>query len=189
MSLLARYVDFQHGFTSRVIQSCLLSDQLGRQSSQLRRSTKAIQCQWLSFLRSSHYTTAANSANVIHDCDPEQFYQYTSGRWLWNEKYQLARRYVEFDLPGLLKVSAQAIGARRCVEVKKLPEGNFNKVFSLTMDDGRKLIAKIPNPNAGRPHYTTASEVATMDYVRALFSARKLINVDPRSCCRFAMFS
>ncbi|KAF2995261.1 hypothetical protein E8E13_003826 [Curvularia kusanoi] len=34
------------------------------------------------------------------------------------------------------------------------------------MDDGRELIAKIPNPNAGRAHYTTASEVATMDYVR-----------------------
>ncbi|KAI3072248.1 hypothetical protein CBS147353_6157 [Aspergillus niger] len=26
--------------------------------------------------------------------------------------------------------------------------------------------SKVPNPNAGRPHYTTASEVATMDFVR-----------------------
>ncbi|KAH9868328.1 hypothetical protein J1614_007400 [Plenodomus biglobosus] len=34
------------------------------------------------------------------------------------------------------------------------------------MDDGRELIAKLPNPNAGAPHLTTASEVATMDYVR-----------------------
>jgi hypothetical protein len=24
----------------------------------------------------------------------------------------------------------------------------------------------VPNPNAGRPHYTTANEVATMDFVR-----------------------
>jgi hypothetical protein len=189
MSLLARCAGSQHEFTSRAIQSCLLLNQLLGQSSQLHRSAKAIQFQWPLFLQSSHYITAANSAKVLHDCDAEHFHKYTSGRWLWNEKYQLARRYVKFDLPGLLKVSAQAIGARRCVEVKKLPEGNFNKVLSLTMDDGRKLIAKIPNPNAGRPHYTTASEVATIDYVRALCPVRKLTNVDPRKCSRFAMFS
>ncbi|KAH8726478.1 kinase-like domain-containing protein [Phaeosphaeriaceae sp. PMI808] len=108
----------------------------------------------------------SHDANILPDCDVEQFYQYTSGRWLWNGKYQFARRYVEFDLPGLLQVSAQAIGARSCVKVEKLPEGYFSKVFLITMDDGRELIAKLPNPNAGRPHFTTASEAATMDYVR-----------------------
>ncbi|KAL5396250.1 hypothetical protein PMIN03_012976 [Paraphaeosphaeria minitans] len=109
----------------------------------------------------------SHDADILRDCDVQQFYKYTSGRWLWNEKYQLARRYVEFDLPGLLQVSAQAIGARSCVKVEKLPEGNFSKVFLIAMDDGRELIAKLPNPNAGRPHFTTASEAATMDYVRA----------------------
>ncbi|KAI8939218.1 hypothetical protein NX059_005046 [Plenodomus lindquistii] len=107
----------------------------------------------------------SRDTEVIRDCDVQQFYKYTSGRWLWNEEYQLARRYVEFDLPGLLQVSAQAIGARSCVKVDKLPEGNFSKVFLMTMDDGRELIAKLPNPNAGPPHFTTASEAATMDYV------------------------
>jgi hypothetical protein len=98
--------------------------------------------------------------------DVQQFYKYTSGRWLWNEKDQFARRYVEFDLQGLLQVSAQALGARSCVKVEKLPEGNFNKVLLVTMDDGWELIAKIPNPNAGTPHFTTASKAATMEYVR-----------------------
>jgi len=107
----------------------------------------------------------SRDTDVLRNYDVEQFYKYTSGRWLWNEKDQLARRYVEFDLPGLLKVSAQAIGARSCVKIEKLPEGNFNKVFLITMDDGRELIAKLPNPNAGQPHFTTASEAATMDYV------------------------
>ncbi|KAF1953419.1 hypothetical protein CC80DRAFT_569370 [Byssothecium circinans] len=108
----------------------------------------------------------SHDANIRQDCNVEQFYKYTSGRWLWNEKYRLARRYVEFNLLGLLQVSAQAIGARSCVKVEKLPSGNFSKVFLISMDDGRELIAKLPNPNAGRPHFTTASEVATMDYVR-----------------------
>ncbi|KAF1967046.1 hypothetical protein BU23DRAFT_592829 [Bimuria novae-zelandiae CBS 107.79] len=108
----------------------------------------------------------SHDADILQDCDVQQFYKYTSGRWLWNEEYQLARRYVEFDLPGLLQVSAQAIEARSCVKFEKLPEGNFSKVFLIAMDDGRELIAKLPNPNAGRPHFTTASEAATMDYVR-----------------------
>ncbi|KAH7364833.1 kinase-like domain-containing protein [Rhexocercosporidium sp. MPI-PUGE-AT-0058] len=108
----------------------------------------------------------SHEVDILRDCDVAQFYKYTSGRWLWNEQYHLSRRYVEFDLPGLLHVSAQAIGASSCVKVEKLPEGNFSKVFLITMDDDRELIAKLPNPNAGQPHFMTASEAATMDYVR-----------------------
>ncbi|ORY16031.1 hypothetical protein BCR34DRAFT_640576 [Clohesyomyces aquaticus] len=48
----------------------------------------------------------------------------------------------------------------------KLHEGNFNKMFLITGDGGRELVAKIPNPNVGQTHFTTASEVATMDHVR-----------------------
>jgi hypothetical protein len=35
----------------------------------------------------------------------------------------------------------------------------------LTMNDGSRVVAKVPNPNAGLPHLTTASEVATMAFV------------------------
>ncbi|KAL3443043.1 kinase-like domain-containing protein [Aspergillus insuetus] len=34
------------------------------------------------------------------------------------------------------------------------------------MRDGKELVVKIPNPNAGPAHSTTASEVATMQYVK-----------------------
>ncbi|KAL5362812.1 hypothetical protein BJX96DRAFT_109240 [Aspergillus floccosus] len=33
------------------------------------------------------------------------------------------------------------------------------------MDDGCEIIAKLPKFNAGRPYFTTASKVATMDFV------------------------
>lgn len=66
---------------------------------------------------------------------------------------------------GLVMVAVKATGSKSCANITKLPEGNFNKVFLITMDDGIEIIAKLPNPNAGRPHFTTASEVATMDYV------------------------
>ncbi|KAJ6186450.1 hypothetical protein N7519_007751, partial [Penicillium mononematosum] len=100
------------------------------------------------------------------DCDEDTVYHYTSGRWLWNEKEQLSRRYVKFNLAELVNIATHATGSKSCVEVQKLPEGNFSKVFLLTMDDGKEVIAKLPNPNAGPQYFTTASEVATMDYVR-----------------------
>ena len=33
------------------------------------------------------------------------------------------------------------------------------------MDNGVEVLAKIPNPNAGSAFYTTASEVATRNFV------------------------
>jgi hypothetical protein len=47
----------------------------------------------------------------------------------------------------------------------KLAEGGYNKVFRLSMNDGKIVIARIPNPNAGPAFFTTASEVATMEFV------------------------
>ena len=51
------------------------------------------------------------------------------------------------------------------VKVLKLPEGLHNKGFLLTMDNGVEVFAKLPNPNAGPAHYTTACEVATREFV------------------------
>ncbi|KAG5295147.1 hypothetical protein I7I48_11923 [Histoplasma ohiense] len=42
----------------------------------------------------------------------------------------------------------------------------YNKNFVLTMDVGQTVIAKVPNPNAGISYFTTAIEVATVDFVR-----------------------
>ena len=36
------------------------------------------------------------------------------------------------------------------------------------MDDEKTIIARIPNPNSGPSFYTTASEVATTEFVRPL---------------------
>ena len=38
----------------------------------------------------------------------------------------------------------------------------------MTMDDGTEIIAKLPNPNAGPSYLTTASEVATHEFVSLL---------------------
>nr|ADI24944.1 unknown [Penicillium aethiopicum] len=45
-------------------------------------------------------------------------------------------------------------------------EGGFSKALTVRTLDGGEYIVKIPCPNAGRPMYCTASEVAVLDFVR-----------------------
>ncbi|WEW56950.1 hypothetical protein PRK78_002409 [Emydomyces testavorans] len=108
----------------------------------------------------------ATHQNILGCASEDDFFAYRAQRWMWNEPLQLQRRYVGFNLNGLIQVAVQAAGGNvTCTNITKLPEGNFNKVFMMTMSNGQQLIVKIPNPNAGRKHYTTASEVATMNYL------------------------
>jgi hypothetical protein len=51
------------------------------------------------------------------------------------------------------------------VKLLKCIEGQYNKAFLMTMDNGAEVLARIPNPNAGPAFYTTASEVATRHFV------------------------
>lgn len=96
--------------------------------------------------------------------DQDGLFRYTSGRWLINEEHQQKQRYVNFNISNLCSQAAALFGpGTKCVHIVKL-EGNFNKAFLLTMDDGNEVIAKIPCPNAGTPLLTTASEVATLKF-------------------------
>lgn len=69
----------------------------------------------------------------------------------------------------LQRIAAGSIGANKCISMMKLAEGSYNKTFYLIMDNGSTVIARIPHPIAGPKYYTTASEVATMDFVRYQF--------------------
>lgn len=82
-----------------------------------------------------------------------------------DEAENLQRREIRFDLNKLARVAADSVGTAQCISIKKYPDGMFNKAFLLSMEDGREVVAKVPNPNAGVPHFTTASEVATMEFV------------------------
>lgn len=95
----------------------------------------------------------------------DEFFKFTRGRFIVDEAENLRKREIRFDLNRLASVAAESVGAARCISIKKYPDGMFNKAFLMSMDDGREVIAKVPNPNAGVPHFTTASEVATMDFV------------------------
>ncbi|KAJ5348440.1 phosphotransferase enzyme family protein [Penicillium brevicompactum] len=96
----------------------------------------------------------------------DEFFKFTRGHFIVDEAENLRKREIRFDLNKLASVAADSVGATQCISIKKYPGGMFNKAFLMSMDDGQEVIAKVPNPNAGVPHFTTASEVATMDFAR-----------------------
>lgn len=100
--------------------------------------------------------------------DMDALFRYTSGRWLWNERMQMEARCRHFDVPSLQQAACQAVGAKQCISLKKIGEGNHNKAYRLEMEDGQRVIAKIPHPNAGPNVLTTTSEVATMEFARTI---------------------
>ncbi len=82
-----------------------------------------------------------------------------------NEEFEMSQRYVPFNMDKLAQVAASAVNSTYCVAIEKYPDGQYTKAFLMTMEDGKQVVAKVPNPNAGQVHFTTASEVATMQFV------------------------
>jgi hypothetical protein len=82
-----------------------------------------------------------------------------------NEQHELAQRHRTFNVRELAQHAARVVKADRCLSIKKYPDGMYNRVLLLSMDNEKEVVAKIPNPNSGQPHFTTTSEVATMKFV------------------------
>ncbi|KAI1831050.1 hypothetical protein DTO013E5_6287 [Penicillium roqueforti] len=106
----------------------------------------------------------------------DEFFKFTRSRFLVDEAENLRRREIKFNLNRLASVAADSIGAAQCISIIKYPDGMFNKTFLMTMEDGREVVAKVPNPNSGIPHFTMASEFATTDFV-GLFETRSTPNL------------
>ena len=108
-----------------------------------------------------------------HHCNPlEKFdislgldpHAYTSGRWLHRERLELDLRYIKFDFHSLCRHIVQICpGATSIVSYEK-KEGGFNRVFLFVLDNGKRIVAKIPFSLAGPPRLATNSEVATIKY-------------------------
>jgi hypothetical protein len=77
----------------------------------------------------------------------------------------MLQRHVRFNVNEPARCAAEAVGAESCVGISKYPDGMYNKSMLLTINNSSQVVAKVPNLNASLPHFTTASEVATMDFV------------------------
>ncbi len=95
----------------------------------------------------------------------ESFFRFTRGRFVCNEELEMSQRYVHFNMDKLAQIAASTVDSRCCVAIEKYPDGQYSKAFLMKMEDGKQVVAKVPNPNAGQSQLTTASEVATMEFV------------------------
>ncbi|KAF2278274.1 kinase-like protein [Westerdykella ornata] len=104
--------------------------------------------------------------NLEHD---RELFEYTSGRWLYNESLRLAERRLVFNVDELKKAAANAMNmsVSDIANFSKLAEGGFNRVFEISMKDGSSILARLPYPSTIPRRLAVASEVATLDFVRA----------------------
>ncbi|KAL8868871.1 MAG: hypothetical protein Q9174_004698 [Haloplaca sp. 1 TL-2023] len=93
-----------------------------------------------------------------------KLYEYTNGRFLHDEKRQLASRHLKFDLTNLCNEACRVTNGSTVQNIEKM-EGGFSKALLMTMSNGKEIIAKLPCPNAGRSMYSTASEAAVLEYL------------------------
>ena len=75
---------------------------------------------------------------------------------------------MKFNVEALQHVVETSVGKEhgRVVSMKKLAEGGFNRIFDLVLQDGFEVIAKIPYHIAKPDYFATASEAATLAFLR-----------------------
>jgi aminoglycoside phosphotransferase (APT) family kinase protein len=88
---------------------------------------------------------------------------------LFNEELRLKERYVEFNVEASKAAASASLAHQHgsVTNIFKLGEGGFNRVFTLTMEDGFDVIAKIPYHIAVPEYFATASEAATLTFLRS----------------------
>ncbi|KAL4071198.1 hypothetical protein V8B97DRAFT_2047223 [Scleroderma yunnanense] len=95
----------------------------------------------------------------------ESIYHHTSGHWLCNDREHHGARSVTFNIAAFCRLAAEAAGAKDVTDMVKINE-SLNRVFLVRFDTGYEAIARFPTSLAGPPHLATASEVATIDFLR-----------------------
>ncbi|KAK2732004.1 Phosphotransferase enzyme [Myotisia sp. PD_48] len=123
-----------------------------------------------SLLRPVHVRkfTAGHAARIALGSNSNQdFYSYTSGRFLYNEDIRLRERHVEFNVAALKEVVSRHTGGGRVMNFRKLSEGGFNRVFLVTLENDLRVVVKIPYHIYVPKKYATASEVATLSFLRS----------------------
>ncbi|KDQ11898.1 hypothetical protein BOTBODRAFT_162342 [Botryobasidium botryosum FD-172 SS1] len=109
--------------------------------------------------------------NSDHPPGAESLLSCTVWRWLNNEATQRSLRRLDFNMQALCDAGAKAVGATECETITLLGEGGMDRLFSLYMNNGVEVVARLPFPIAGPQHLMTRSEVATMDFLRTRFNA------------------
>ncbi|KAF2489925.1 hypothetical protein BU16DRAFT_553217 [Lophium mytilinum] len=98
--------------------------------------------------------------------DPLDPYAYTSGRWLRRDKLERESRFITFDFDALCARVIECSHGAASIKSYEKKEGGFNRVFIFTLDNAKRVVARLPFKLAGPTRLTTGSEVATIRYLQ-----------------------
>ncbi|KAG2022009.1 hypothetical protein GB937_004103 [Aspergillus fischeri] len=98
--------------------------------------------------------------NYITKSDSDLF-NYTSGRWIYNETLRLLERQLFFNVAQLNRIASASIGRpeQDVTCFRKLAEGGYSRAFEITMRDGTQVVARLPYPS-------TEPRILTESYMR-----------------------
>jgi hypothetical protein len=79
----------------------------------------------------------------------------------------MQERHVEFNVEALQHAAKASVSNEhgKVTSIAKTAEGGFNRVFTLTLEDGFELMAKVPYHIAVPKYCATASEAATLTFL------------------------
>ncbi|KAF6749111.1 hypothetical protein DFP72DRAFT_1143464 [Ephemerocybe angulata] len=146
---------------------------LGRASSVVfnKLETPASLRPFLSSFQSTICSTRSLPRRALSSTTESQtdLYNYTSGRWLYNESLRQKERRTIFDVDGLGRLAAESVNQSPTdvVSISKLAEGGFNRTLAVALRDGRQIVARVPYPLTAPNYHAVASEVATIEYQRS----------------------
>ncbi|KAH9848501.1 kinase-like domain-containing protein [Lenzites betulinus] len=141
---------------------------LGRASSVVLNKLKAPASPrpLFSSFRSFISTTRPLPRRGLSSVSPNDLYDYTSGRWVYNDALRHQERRVAFDVDGLCRLAAESVhqSPADVISISKLAEGGFNRTFVIALRDGQQVVARVPYPMTVPYYFAVASEVATIKY-------------------------
>ncbi|THY87618.1 hypothetical protein D6C93_07505 [Aureobasidium pullulans] len=82
---------------------------------------------------SSNHAAPAPSFDIDHE-----FFNFTRGRFLCDEKLELKRRHRTFNVYELMRIAAQAVGATHCNHIEKLPDDPQSKRWPPSLHYGKR---------------------------------------------------
>ncbi|KAK8229524.1 kinase-like domain-containing protein [Phyllosticta capitalensis] len=114
------------------------------------------------------HATLESNKEQIREREESVLFNYTKGRFLLNEESRLAERKRPFNISEFKALAAKSIGRHPddVVHLEKLADGSLNRVFLITMRGGFEFVGRIPYVMLEPQGLVTASEVATMDFLR-----------------------
>ncbi|KAJ5087374.1 hypothetical protein N7456_010990 [Penicillium angulare] len=117
-------------------------------------------------LRRSHNTLSAKADLWSNNRD---LFEYTSGRFLFNEELRRTERRIEFDVDALARTVCNSVGRHldNVSSITKLAEGGFNRVLEITFNDNYAVLARLPYTTTVPRRHVVTSEAATLAFLQS----------------------